>query len=78
MKDHIETLRLHNEWRRGAEIPMAEPEALGVAIEQTIAEVELLRAAIVQTLNENAHLADGDNCTLIALKRALPEWELQA
>jgi hypothetical protein len=39
-------------------------------------EVERLRAAIIQTLNENGHLADGDNCTLIALKRAMPDWEL--
>lgn len=30
-----------------------------------------LLAAIEATLNENGHLADGDNCTLIALKRAL-------
>lgn len=30
-----------------------------------------LTAAIEETLAENAHLADGDNCTLIRLKRAL-------
>ena len=30
-----------------------------------------LLAAIETTLDENGHLADGDNCTLIALKRAL-------
>ena len=34
-------------------------------------EIERLRAAIQQTLDENGHLADGDNCTLIALKLAL-------
>lgn len=39
-------------------------------------EIERLRAAIARTLDENGHLADGDNCTLIDLKRALPEWEL--
>jgi len=39
-------------------------------------EIERLRAAIAQTLDENGHLADGDNCTLIALKRALSEWGL--
>jgi len=44
--------------------------------ECALREIERLRAAITQTLNENGHLADGDNCTLIALKRALPEWEL--
>ncbi len=30
-----------------------------------------LLAAIETTLDENGHLADGDDCTLIALKRAL-------
>ena len=30
-----------------------------------------LRNAIQQTLDENGHLADGDNCTLIVLKRAI-------
>lgn len=30
-----------------------------------------LRAAIKQTLDENGHLADGDNCTLILLKQAI-------
>lgn len=33
--------------------------------------IDRLRAAIEQTLDENGHLADGDNCTLIVLKRAL-------
>lgn len=35
------------------------------------ADNERLRAAIQQTLEENGHLADGENCTLIVLKRAL-------
>lgn len=30
-----------------------------------------LRAACVSTLEENAYLADGDDCTLIDLKRAI-------
>ena len=34
-------------------------------------ELAALRDAVAQTLRENAHLADGDNCTLIRLKRAL-------
>lgn len=33
-----------------------------------------LENAIRKTLDENRHLADGDNCTLIDLKKALPEW----
>lgn len=32
-----------------------------------------LRAAIIQTLDENGHLADGEVCTLLALKIALRE-----
>ena len=35
------------------------------------AEISRLRAAIIKTLEENGHLADGENCTLIALKRAI-------
>lgn len=123
MTDHIETLRHHNEWRKGRRASPAAPRAsVGEAIDATIAEVarlraeverlqhrlrwqddrdgrigthspdcytygprhyecalreiERLREAITQTLDENRHLADGRICTLIALKRALPEWEL--
>lgn len=97
MTDNLETLRLHNIWRRGDEtLQMAEPKVLGEAIDATIAEVERLRSllsgdddisqslidenerlrdAIRQTLDESRHLADGRICTLLVLKRALPEWE---
>lgn len=34
-------------------------------------EYERLRDAAQQTLDENMHLADGDVCTLLCLKRAL-------
>ena len=34
-------------------------------------EIERLEAAILQTIEENLHLADGDVCTLIKLKRAI-------
>jgi hypothetical protein len=41
--------------------------------------IEILRTAIHKTLDDNAHLADGENCTLMALKIALREigepWE---
>ena len=33
--------------------------------------IEALEAAITKTLNENGHLADGENCTLIELKRVM-------
>lgn len=36
-----------------------------------LCEIDRLRAAIEQTLDENGHLADGDNCTLIVLKRSV-------
>lgn len=39
--------------------------------------IALLETAIVTTLNENRHLADGEDCTLINIKRAVPEWELE-
>ena len=37
---------------------------------ECIAEIERLNEAIRLTLEENCHLADGDNCTLLRLKRA--------
>ena len=40
-------------------------------VEELHDEGMLLRQAIKQTLDENGHLADGENCTLIVLKRAL-------
>lgn len=40
-------------------------------IRAKLAEVGRLRAAILQTLAENGHLADGEDCTLIRLKRAV-------
>ena len=46
-------------------------EAAGRAMRSAKAEIERLRAAIRQTLDENGHLADGDVCTLILLKRAI-------
>jgi predicted nucleic acid-binding Zn-ribbon protein len=36
--------------------------------------IKHLENAIRKTLDENRHLADGENCTLIELKKALPEW----
>ena len=40
-------------------------------IERLNAQVATLKSAIKQTLDENGHLADGNNCTLIRLKRAM-------
>jgi len=33
-----------------------------------------LEAAILSTLNQHRNLADGTDCTLAALKKAMPEW----
>lgn len=35
----------------------------------------LLAEAIVSTLEENRHLADGENCTLAKLKTVVPHWK---
>jgi len=40
-------------------------------IEAMEVERDKFRAAIQKTIDENGHLADGDNCTLIELKRAI-------
>ena len=36
--------------------------------------VEPLLQAAIQTLEENGHLADGDNCTLLVLKNAVSKY----
>ena len=33
-----------------------------------------MREAIIATLEENRHLADGDDCTLAKLKSVVPNW----
>lgn len=50
-------------WRKMAEPPPIQVEAAE--------EIDRLRAAITRTLEENLDLADGDDCTLIHLKRAI-------
>jgi hypothetical protein len=40
-------------------------------------EVTRLQDAILLTLEENAHLADGENCTLARLKRAMSTKDAQ-
>jgi hypothetical protein len=36
-----------------------------------VEEIECLRDAIWKTINENLHLCDGEQCTLIHLKKAV-------
>lgn len=42
-----------------------------------MAELKLnrIKRAVIATLDENRHLADGMNCTLIKLKTVVPTWE---
>lgn len=63
--------RTIEQWRSGEAAIMYAFRDAKADILALHAEVERLRAAIQQTLDENGHLADGDNCTLIVLKRAL-------
>jgi nitric oxide reductase activation protein len=45
------------------------------SLEFAIEEINALKAAIRETLEENRHLADGDDCTLRKLKTAVEDWE---
>ena len=38
-------------------------------------EIDALKTAIRETLEENRPLADGDDCTLRKLKQLVPDWE---
>ena len=38
---------------------------------EQVRTIDKLHSAIIKTLDENGHLADGENCTLIHLKRAV-------
>jgi len=49
---------------------MSECPACG-SREKLQSEIKRLVSAIVETIEENRHLADGDNCTLAKLKRAV-------
>jgi len=68
----IEQLRAFVEWEKSVT-----PEKTHIAV-WALHEIERLRDSIQQTLDENGHLADGDNCTLIHLVRAMetPNVEL--
>ena len=43
--------------------------------ERILKERNNAREAIIATLEENRHLADGDNCTLRKLKSVVPDWK---
>lgn len=39
-KEALKILKVHNEWRRGADIPMPHPTEIGVAIDKAIEVME--------------------------------------
>lgn len=51
------------------------PPKLQLDIQLTAEDrIQQLEDAIRKTLDENRHLADGDDCTLRELKKVLPTW----
>lgn len=46
----IEVLELHNQWRKGAEIPMETPVRIGMAIDLVVRELKNLRIANVSSM----------------------------
>ena len=46
----IEVLELHNQWRKGAEIPMETPVRIGMAIDLVVRELKNLRIANVSKM----------------------------
>ena len=57
--------------RSGPGEPLCFVSVADYALRRRDAEIARLRHAIQKTLDENGHLADAENCTLIRLKRAL-------
>jgi hypothetical protein len=50
------------------------PQTLTRELNRLYDHIQRIENAIRKTLDKNRHLADGDDCTLIDLKKALPEW----
>lgn len=69
VSDLVGRLRRFNDWRRGAEIKQPQPKEIGEDLEEAADRLEAMAGAIVAALENNLHLADGDNCTLIDLVR---------
>jgi hypothetical protein len=51
------------------------PQTLVRELNRLYDHIQRIENAIRKTLDKNRHLADGDDCTLIDLKKALPEWK---
>lgn len=62
-------------WKRQPYTPTEEASVvLADEVERLQEELAAMKSAIIACLDENGHLADGDICTLYALKGAVPEW----
>jgi len=74
--DALEILEKHQSWRRGDDSVQGNPTEIGMALDIVLVaagKYKGMYAAICQTLDANRNLADGENCTLLALKVALRE-----
>lgn len=74
-KELIEFLKYYNRWRTG-EInePMPQPKDITKAMNHAIdglMQLEKLKLAALNTIAENPKLAEGKDCILARLKRAL-------
>lgn len=71
----VDQQRLARPWDEVSRDPTSSPIEREIALMHewnlTLRELRRLEAEVAQTLNDNAHLADGDDCTLIRLKRAI-------
>lgn len=75
--DDLETYRINYDIAEWAGSPYRNhlPFGAALAIERLCCEIERMRSHITDCLNDNGHLADGEDCMLIDLKRACPWWE---
>jgi hypothetical protein len=71
---HYETLMRVVLDARKREYELGLSDAIASMVGHDATLCDLLAAAARQTLDENGHLADGDNCTLKVLKEALAKF----
>ena len=67
-------LRRFNEWRKGADFEQPDPKEVGLDIDYATEIIVHMSKAIKKTIDENRHLADGDDCTLkhlVEIQKAL-------
>lgn len=66
-----DTEKLLRDANKGAEVNAIMARSLAKQVNDLTSEVARLTAVIKATIENNLHLADGDDCTLIDLKRAI-------